>query len=81
MTLWTPITVGAIELPHRLAMAPMTRDRSRPNGVPTDLNRAYYRQRASMALIITERTQPSADGQGYLLTPASTPRHTSPAGR
>ncbi|MEU2867416.1 alkene reductase [Streptomyces mirabilis] len=69
MTLWTPITVGAIELPHRLAMAPMTRDRSRPDGVPTDLNRAYYRQRASMALIITEGTQPSADGQGYLLTP------------
>ncbi|WP_229068700.1 alkene reductase [Actinoplanes sp. DH11] len=69
MTLWTPTTVGAIELPHRLAMAPMTRDRSRADGVPTDLNREYYTQRASMALIITEGTQPSADGQGYLLTP------------
>ncbi|MTD53805.1 alkene reductase [Amycolatopsis pithecellobii] len=69
MTLWNPITLGAIELPHRLAMAPMTRDRSRPDGVPTDLNREYYRQRASMAFIITEGTQPSADGQGYLLTP------------
>lgn len=69
MTLWTPTTVGAIELPHRLAMAPMTRDRSRADGVPTDLNREYYRQRASMALIITEGTQPSDDGQGYLLTP------------
>ncbi|GAA3942748.1 alkene reductase [Actinoplanes auranticolor] len=69
MTIWTPTTVGAIELPHRLAMAPMTRDRSRPDGVPTDLNREYYRQRASMALIITEGTQPSDDGQGYLLTP------------
>ncbi|MEU2427152.1 alkene reductase [Streptomyces sp. NPDC007851] len=69
MTLWTPITVGAIELPHRLAMAPMTRDRSRADGVPTDLNREYYRQRASMALIITEGTQPSAGGQGYMLTP------------
>ncbi|TQS25152.1 alkene reductase [Microbispora sp. KK1-11] len=68
-TLWTPTTVGSIELPHRLAMAPMTRDRSRADGVPTDLNREYYRQRASMALIITEGTQPSADGQGYLLTP------------
>ncbi|MFJ9908968.1 alkene reductase [Streptomyces sp. NPDC101152] len=63
------MTVGALELPHRLAMAPMTRDRSRPDGVPTDLNRAYYRQRASMALIITEGTQPSDDGQGYMLTP------------
>ncbi|GAA1618370.1 alkene reductase [Actinoplanes couchii] len=69
MTLWTPTTVGAIELPHRLAMAPMTRDRSHADGVPTDLNREYYTQRASMALIVTEGTQPSADGQGYLLTP------------
>ncbi|MFG1904878.1 alkene reductase [Micromonospora carbonacea] len=69
MTLWTPTRIGAIDLPHRLAMAPMTRDRSRADGVPTDLNREYYTQRASMALIITEGTQPSADGQGYLLTP------------
>ena len=69
MTFWNPISVGAIDLPHRLAMAPMTRDRSRPDGVPTDLNRESYRQRASMALIITEGTQPSEDGQGYLLTP------------
>ncbi|MEU4691922.1 alkene reductase [Actinoplanes sp. NPDC023714] len=69
MTLWTPTTVGGIELPHRLAMAPMTRDRSRADGVPSDLNREYYAQRASMALIITEGTQPSDDGQGYLLTP------------
>jgi N-ethylmaleimide reductase len=33
MTLWTPTSLGAIELPHRLAMAPMTRDRSRADGV------------------------------------------------
>jgi NADH:flavin oxidoreductase / NADH oxidase family len=64
MTIWNPISVGAIDLPHRLAMAPMTRDRSRPDGVPTDLNREYYRQRASMALIITEGTQPSDDSTG-----------------
>jgi N-ethylmaleimide reductase len=31
MTLWNPMSVGAIELPHRLALAPMTRDRSRPD--------------------------------------------------
>ncbi|GAB6898924.1 alkene reductase [Kineosporia succinea] len=69
MDIWTPARVGALELPHRLAMAPMTRDRSTPEGVPTELNVEYYRQRASMALIVTEGTQPSADGQGYLLTP------------
>lgn len=68
-TLWTPTTVGGTSLPHRLVMAPMTRDRSTPEGVPTELNAEYYAQRASNALIITEGTQPSPDGQGYLLTP------------
>ncbi|MDP4512003.1 alkene reductase [Nonomuraea turcica] len=68
-SLWTPTTVGGISSPHRLVMAPMTRDRSTPEGVPTELNAEYYAQRASHALIITEGTQPSADGQGYLLTP------------
>lgn len=68
-TLWEPIQVGAMRLPHRLAMAPMTRDRSMPDGVPTALNAEYYAQRASLALVITEGTQPSEDGQGYLLTP------------
>ncbi|MFD9445563.1 alkene reductase [Streptomyces sp. NPDC060006] len=67
--LWNPTTVGEILLPHRLAMAPMTRNRSTPGGVPTELNTEYYVQRASHALIITEGTQPNADGQGYLLTP------------
>ncbi|MFJ9151649.1 alkene reductase [Streptomyces sp. NPDC102270] len=67
--LWNPIAAGEIALPHRLAMAPLTRNRSTPDGVPTDLNAEYYTQRASHALIITEGTQPSADGQGYPMTP------------
>jgi N-ethylmaleimide reductase len=50
-------------------MAPMTRDRSTPEGAPTKLNAMYYAQRASCGLIITEGAQPSADGQGYILTP------------
>jgi N-ethylmaleimide reductase len=66
---WTPIRLGDIELEHRLAMAPMTRDRSAANGAPTAMNVDYYAQRASMGLVITEGTQPSDDGQGYLLTP------------
>ena len=69
VTLWDPITAGELRLPHRLAMAPMTRDRSTPSGAPTLLNAEYYAQRASTALIISEGTQPSDDGQGYLLTP------------
>lgn len=58
MTIWTPTTVGAMALPHRLAMAPMTRGRSRADGVPSALNVEYYRQRASMALITGIRLSP-----------------------
>ncbi|MEU4098217.1 alkene reductase [Streptomyces sp. NPDC026673] len=67
--LWSPTTAGEIGLPHRLAMAPMTRNRSTAAGVPTELVAEYYSQRASTALIITEGAQPSEDGQGYVLTP------------
>lgn len=62
---WTPINVGSLQLPHRLAMAPMTRSRAKPDGTPGDLAATYYAQRASMGLLITEGTQPSEDGQGY----------------
>jgi N-ethylmaleimide reductase len=68
-SLWESIALGKERLSNRLAMAPMTRDRSMPDGTPTSLNALYYEQRASMGLILTEGTQPSADGQGYLLTP------------
>jgi N-ethylmaleimide reductase len=67
--LWKPVELGGIRLRHRIAMAPMTRNRSAPSGAPTASNVEYYAQRASMALIITEGTQPSPDGQGYPLTP------------
>ena len=67
---WTsPIDVGTMQLPHRLAMAPMTRSRAKPDGTPGDLAPAYYAQRATMGLLISEGTQPSDDGQGYLATP------------
>jgi 2,4-dienoyl-CoA reductase-like NADH-dependent reductase (Old Yellow Enzyme family) len=58
-----------MQLSHRLAMAPMTRSRAKPDGTPGDLAPEYYAQRASMGLLITEGTQPSDDGQGYLTTP------------
>jgi N-ethylmaleimide reductase len=75
-TIWTPIRVGRMNLPHRLALAPMTRSRAKPDGVPGDLAATYYAQRASLGLLITEGTQPSADGQGYTLTPGiHTPAH------
>jgi N-ethylmaleimide reductase len=67
--LWTPVTVGRLELSHRLAMAPMTRSRATSEGVPTAMNAEYYAQRASLGLLISEGTQPSEDGQGYMATP------------
>src|SRR4051794_7655748 len=75
-SLWQPFTVGRVELAHRLALAPMTRSRANPDGTPGELAAAYYGQRASLGLIITEGTQPSEDGQGYLNTPGiHTPEH------
>lgn len=68
-TLWQLLIVGRVELPHRLALAPMTRNRANPDGTPGSLAAEYYGQRASLGLIITEGTQPSEDGQGYLNTP------------
>ena len=67
--IWTPIEIGALRLPHRLAMAPMTRSRAKPDGTPGDLAAEYYAQRAGLGLLVSEGTQPSDDGQGYLTTP------------
>ncbi|AUW94928.1 alkene reductase [Sulfobacillus thermotolerans] len=67
--LWETVTVGRMTLSHRLAMAPMTRSRAQADGTPGDLAPVYYSQRASLGLLISEGTQPSEDGQGYLFTP------------
>jgi N-ethylmaleimide reductase len=67
--LFTPVRVGRYTLPDRLVMAPMTRSRAEFDGTPGQLATEYYAQRASVGLIVTEGTQPSDDGQGYLTTP------------
>jgi N-ethylmaleimide reductase len=67
--LFDPIRIKSWNLPHRLVMAPLTRSRATEGMVPGDLAVEYYAQRASAGLIITEGTQPSAVGQGYLNTP------------
>ena len=68
-TLFDPIHFGDITAANRIVMAPLTRDRAGPNHVPTPLMVTYYEQRASAGLIVTEGTQISAEGQGYLDTP------------
>lgn len=66
---FTPIRVGRYTLQNRLVMAPMTRSRAQPDGTPGELAAEYYAQRAALGLIVSEGTQPSEDGQGYLTTP------------
>ncbi|RNL82101.1 alkene reductase [Halostreptopolyspora alba] len=63
-----PLRLGALELPNRLLMAPMTRSRAH-GGLVDGHTAEYYAQRASAGLIITESTQPNVMGQGYIQTP------------
>ena len=66
--LFQSTTVGDIAVANRVAMAPLTRNRS-PGAVPNDLNVEYYRQRAGAGLIITEGTAITHQGQGYADVP------------
>ncbi|GAA4342913.1 alkene reductase [Pigmentiphaga soli] len=69
-TLFDPVRVGALELPNRIFMAPLTRSRAVGGGrVPNDLMREYYAQRASAGLILTEATSVTPQGVGYADTP------------
>lgn len=69
-SLFTPFRLGDIEMRNRIVMAPLTRNRaSRGSDAPNALNVEYYRQRAGAGLIITEGTQVSQQGQGYVWTP------------
>jgi N-ethylmaleimide reductase len=68
--LFQPLKLGPYTLPHRVVMAPLTRSRAhQPGNVPSALNACYYAQRASAALLISEATQVSMQGQGYAWTP------------
>ena len=67
-SLFDPIRIGDISLANRIVMAPLTRNRS-VNQIPGPLAVEHYRQRASAGLIITEASQVSPMGQGYLDTP------------
>lgn len=68
-TLFEPLQLGALTLRNRIVMAPMTRNRAQPDGVPGALAATYYGQRASAGLVITEATQISPMGKGYFNTP------------
>ena len=67
--LFEPLKVGALTLPNRIVMAPLTRLRGTVDHLPTALQAEYYRQRASAGLIITEGTPISPLGVGYPQVP------------
>ena len=69
-TLFDPLKAGALTLPNRILMAPLTRSRATADArIPTDLQADYYRQRASAGLIFTEATSVTPRGVGYAATP------------
>ena len=68
-TLFDPIKVGALTLPNRIIMAPLTRARSGVERAPGPLVAEYYAQRASAGLIISEATSVTPVGVGYADTP------------
>ncbi|WP_423183846.1 alkene reductase [Arthrobacter sp. NyZ413] len=63
--LFSPLTLGELELPNRLVMAPLTRVRAGAEGIPGPLLVEHYRQRASLGLIVSEGTYPTPAGQSY----------------
>jgi 2,4-dienoyl-CoA reductase-like NADH-dependent reductase (Old Yellow Enzyme family) len=69
VNLFDPITIGALSLPNRIIMAPLTRARAVDSRTPNDLMVEYYTQRASAGLIITEATSVCSMGVGYANTP------------
>jgi 2,4-dienoyl-CoA reductase-like NADH-dependent reductase (Old Yellow Enzyme family) len=68
-SLFDPITLGAVDAPNRILMAPLTRGRSDKDAVPSDLMIDYYTQRASAGLIISEATGISREGLGWPFAP------------
>src|SRR5271168_5081472 len=68
--LFQPFRLGDLELPNRIVMAPLTRNRAaHGSDAPHALAATYYRQRAGAGLIVSEATQISQQGQGYIWTP------------
>jgi 2,4-dienoyl-CoA reductase-like NADH-dependent reductase (Old Yellow Enzyme family) len=68
-TLFEPVQLGAIQLPNRLVMSPLTRCRASAGRVPNELMAQYYAQRAGAGLIISEATSVTPIGVGYPDTP------------
>lgn len=67
--LLSPYALAGLNLPNRVVMAPLTRNRAGNNGVPTEMNACYYAQRSSAGLIISEASYVVPEGAGEVFTP------------
>lgn len=66
VSLFDPLTIGDLTLPNRIVMAPLTRLRAPGIGrVPNEMMAAYYKQRATAGLIISEGVPVMPEGVGY----------------
>ena len=67
--LFEPLRVGAMEVPNRLFMAPLTRCRAEAGHVPGALMAEYYAQRATAGLIIAEATMAMEGNSAFISEP------------
>ena len=67
--LFSPLTLGALHLPNRVIMAPLTRGRATVAHVPTPLMAEYYAQRADCGLIVSEAAAIHPLGMGWYRAP------------
>ncbi|MER0071560.1 hypothetical protein ABRP93_10710, partial [Corynebacterium sp. KPL2850] len=64
-SLFTPLELGRYTLNNRVTMAPLTRQRAGHSGVPSELHKKYYSQRASAGLVVTEGTFPAWTNRAF----------------
>ena len=67
--LFTPLQVGALTLPNRIILAPLTRTRADAGHLPNALMAEYYAQRASGGLLITECTMVAEGTSAFIAEP------------
>jgi len=69
--LFRPLPVGAVNVGHRVVMAPLTRFRASKDHVHGELAETYYTQRASVpgTLLVTEATFIAPRAGGYANAP------------
>jgi N-ethylmaleimide reductase len=68
-TLFMPTELGCIALQNRIVMAPMTRNRATPDGLPTEAMARHYGARGDAGLIVVEGSWPEPAGQAYCRQP------------